>query len=90
MAFDQTQRQLNIATGQIIVARREALGWVLRDVQQRSGLSLSVLHKYEHGLIQSAPRMDVLRKIAIALRLPLEDLIQPDIAYVRHAIARLP
>ncbi len=52
---------------------REAAGWSLRQLEERTGIDNSLLARMEQGLIFK-PAPDNLRRIAEALGIPLADL----------------
>jgi transcriptional regulator with XRE-family HTH domain len=70
---------------QIIATRRRALQLTARDIQRRGGIDIGTVSLYERGRIQS-PKLETLVKLAIALELPLEALLQPYLEYVRATL----
>lgn len=74
---------------QMLRRRRKELGFSLRDLASRSGLSASFLSQLERGVVE--PSLSSLKRIAKALRMSVSDLIgegsRPDRAVdvvVRH------
>ncbi|QDX90991.1 XRE family transcriptional regulator (plasmid) [Brevibacillus laterosporus] len=60
--------------GEYIKSIRESKGMGLRELARRSGISSSHLSNVESGL-RDNPKLDTLKKIALGLNHPLEDLL---------------
>lgn len=70
--------------GRIIAARRSYLRLTMRDIKERTGIDIGTLSLYERGKITKGHRLDILAKLAVALDMPLEELLGPFIAHVRE------
>lgn len=64
------------AVGARIRALREAMGWSLRDLAERSGVSAPMLSQVERG--ETSPTLAVAEKIAAGLELTLSQLLRLD------------
>ena len=84
----ETEAQALAALAQRIAARRAELQLTMRDVQQLTGIHISTLSRCEQQHHRKGPRIDVLAKLAIALRLPLTDLLQPYTEFVASTLHR--
>ncbi len=62
--------------GRRIRALREAMGWSLRDLAERSGVSAPMLSQVERG--ETSPTLAVATKIASGLELTLSQLLRLD------------
>ncbi len=62
--------------GRRIRALREAMGWSLRDLAERSGVSAPMLSQVERG--ETSPTLAVAAKIASGLELTLSQLLRLD------------
>lgn len=69
-----------IALGQAVYDRRTELGLTLDDLAQRSGLALPDLERIEGGA--TAPTMELLRTLAVALDARLDLAIEVDETHV--------
>ena len=80
MAVDVTQAQAvnaaPAAVGGRIRALREAMGFSLRDLAERSGVSAPMLSQVERG--ETSPTLAVAEKIATGLELTLSQLLRLD------------
>jgi len=61
---------------QSVKARRKALGFTLRELSRRSGVSTSMLSAIEWG--QKSPSVGILSSIAAALDVPVSHLIEKE------------
>lgn len=64
--------------GRTLFELREALGWSQMRLNQESGVSRVTISKLETGQIE-APKMETLRRLAKALDVPVEDLLNPKV-----------
>jgi transcriptional regulator with XRE-family HTH domain len=62
--------------GRRIRAARRAKAMTLRDVFERTGVSITYLSDLERGVL-SNPTLDKVRQIALALEITVEDLLGP-------------
>jgi transcriptional regulator with XRE-family HTH domain len=61
--------------GDLLKQEMEMRDWSLRDLADEAGISShSTLAKYVDGTVK-APRLDILKKISLALKLPLRRLV---------------
>jgi transcriptional regulator with XRE-family HTH domain len=79
-----------IAVGPRVKALREAGGWSLRDLAERSGVSAPMLSQVERG--ETSPTLQVAARIASGLQLRLSQLLRLDedgaVSIVRRAERR--
>lgn len=61
------------AFGRELIAERTAAGYTLRELAERSGVSVESLHRYEHA--KREIRLGDLRKVAKALGLTPSEMI---------------
>jgi transcriptional regulator with XRE-family HTH domain len=64
------------AIGERVHALREAMGWSLRELAERSGVSAPMLSQVERG--ETSPTLAVAAKIAAGLELTLSQLLRLD------------
>ena len=64
------------AVGERVHALREAMGWSLRELAERSGVSAPMLSQVERG--ETSPTLAVAAKIAAGLELTLSQLLRLD------------
>jgi transcriptional regulator with XRE-family HTH domain len=69
--------------GRKIAARRSYLRLTMRDIKAQTGIDIATLSRYEHGRVSKGYRLDILVKLAIALEMPLEEMLAPFIGHVR-------
>lgn len=62
------------AIGQRVLAKRERCGWTQQDLADRSGIARANIARLEAG--KHAPKLDTLRRIALALTLEVSDLLK--------------
>ncbi len=72
----QTENASPAAVGGRIRALREAMGFSLRDLAERSGVSAPMLSQVERG--ETSPTLAVAEKIAAGLELTLSQLLRLD------------
>src|SRR5882672_11282692 len=65
-----------VGTGLRVRALREAMGFSLRDLAERSGVSAPMLSQVERG--ETSPTLAVAEKIAVGLELTLSQLLRLD------------
>jgi transcriptional regulator with XRE-family HTH domain len=80
------QARLNDFIGRTLAARRAHLRLTMREIKERSGVDAATISTYERGKVASF-KLDILAKLAVALGIPLEQLIEPFLAYVREHLA---
>ena len=51
-------------------------GWVLEQLEKKSGVSKATLNRIENG--QTSPTMDVMEKVAKALNIRISDLYESE------------
>lgn len=59
--------------GSRIRVRRDLAGLSLRQLSERSAVTLTQIHKYERGVHE--PTVPVLKRLAEALEVPLDELV---------------
>jgi transcriptional regulator with XRE-family HTH domain len=74
--------------GRQIAARRKYLRLTLREIEARTGIDIGTLSRYERGKVGSTYRLDVLIHVALALDIPLMQLLEPFIDYVSQRQAK--
>ena len=72
----RTRLRDGAAAGERIKALREAMGFSLRDLAERSGVSAPMLSQVERG--ETSPTLAVAEKIAAGLELTLSQLLRLD------------
>jgi transcriptional regulator with XRE-family HTH domain len=82
---ESAQAHLTDLIGRTIAARRKYLRLTMRDIKTRAGIDIGTLSLYERGKVASV-RLDILAKLAIVLEMPLEQLIEPFLTYVRESL----
>jgi transcriptional regulator with XRE-family HTH domain len=73
---ETVKRAESLAVGSRIKALREAMGFSLRDLAERSGVSAPMLSQVERG--ETSPTLAVAEKIAAGLELTLSQLLRLD------------
>jgi XRE family transcriptional regulator, regulator of sulfur utilization len=73
---DVAARAAGLAVGHRVRALREAMGWSLRDLAERSGVSAPMLSQVERG--ETSPTLTVAARIAAGLELTLSQLLRLD------------
>ena len=65
---------------------RESKGLSQKELAERSGLSTRMVQKYEGG--ESRPRYEAAEKVALALEIPISQLLGEDNVFVAQAAER--
>lgn len=70
-----THVQTDVATiGERVRRFREARGWSQNELGRLSGVNVAQVNRLEQGKVRSSPHWHTIEKLALALRVSMEDL----------------